>query len=435
MDRVQTDTTNTCSSAIQFLFTSYLALLPFQIGPTARYLLSGMLIIAAMKHILEQGRHVSTTQFLRSPVVIFLIALNILAIISISSSPEPRYSMAVFFEDLFLNSILFSSMAIFVANSPQSIEWEKSIRIANILFLLAYLGLMIQWIMFPNHPLCIRPEAIARIHSRWDAIFAFGNGCSLFHGIKHTSMFLTLMLAYWAVWATRGMLSITGMAIFLLDLFTLLTTTRRAACLAVFSGICLAPLLFKSSARYLKVAIAFLAVLVLVFVVSGNSEHFIRENWQLLMKGEVQKAKDLGGSIPLRISTYKVFTKQILKEPFKPHGLGRKLIKEYQAELVKKAGLLHGHNTFLNFAFYMGVQGSLALLGLILSQAWLFWTAWKKTPHGNEAPLMAVGLIFIFMFWGTNMFTDGFRHGSATMYWLFTAIPTGIALKINRSRP
>ncbi len=425
------------SNILYLLFVTYLTVLPFEIGPTGRYILSFLLIAVAIRLLSLQKKEnlkILLPELMGLPVVVFLLLLDIIAAVSIIFSPDPFYSTAVYFEEFFLNSILFLSIATLMATTPEAIDWQQSLRIANIVFIIVYIGVMLQWILFPSHPLFQERSIASELHTRWDRLFAFGNGCTLFHGIKHTSLFLTLVISFWAVRAAQAKLSKTGMTIFLMDLFALISTTRRAASLAVVAGICASSILFRHSSRYLKAALLFFGALGIFFVISGNGGYFIRENWHLLLHGEVQKARDQGGSIPLRINTYKVFSEYIMENPFKPNGLGRKLIKEYRADLVKKAGLIHGHNTFLNFAFYMGIQGALTLLCLIICQARLLWQKWREEPHGEYASLMAVSLIFMLMFWATNMFTDGFCHGSATMYWLFTGLSTGVAIRHRLTR-
>ncbi len=417
---------------LQTLFTAYIVLIPFAAGPTTRYLLSTALIVLSWLLLLEDHPRypvLSPAGFLRSPVAVSLILLDIIALFSIFYSPEPIYSLQVFFEDFFLNTFLFISIAILSANHPEYIRWERSILLANIIFLAAYMGLMVQWIIFPAHPLFSWPDQIQGPLARWDAVFAFGNGCRVFHGIKHTSLFLTLLLAFWTATAALGMISWKETSIFFLDLFTLVTTTRRAAALAVLSGFAAALIFFRKKSGLLKLSMLFLAGLGALIILSGNTKHFVRENWQLIFRGEIEKARELGGSIPLRVSTYKTFSREVLSDPFRPRGIGKKLIKEYRPELVKKAGLLHGHNTFLNYAYYLGIQGAAALAAILAIQVWLFMSCWKKSSRPRERLLMATALIFMLMFWGTNMFTDGFLHGSATLYWLFTAVPVGVALR------
>jgi O-antigen ligase len=96
-------------------------------------------------------------------------------------------------------------------------------------------------------------------------------------------------------------------------------------------------------------------------------------------------------------------------------------------DTIKEAGLVHGHNVFLELAIETGIQGALALMVTIIIQAKMLWNCWENSDHSEIKGLMATGLIFMVMFWGTNMFNIGFENGPSKLYWLFMAVPNGIA--------
>jgi len=242
-------------------------------------------------------------------------------------------------------------------------------------------------------------------------------------------LFLELLIAFWCIRASAGDIDWKAAFMLLLSLVTLITTTRRAATTATVCGIGAAMFYYRGGRKVFAATLAIILCIFSLLSATRNTRYFIRENWHLILEGNIQAAQKERGSIPLRVSTYKAFITEILRHPFCPRGLGKKLIKEYRPDLVKQAGLQHGHNTFINFSYYMGVQGAIALLIVIFVQFRLYMRCWKQNRDPEDKMLMALAMTFLLMFWGTNMFTDGFRHGSATLYWLFTAIPTGVALR------
>ena len=365
-------------------------------------------------------------KFVRQPITCALALLTACALMGIPYSPEPFYSLRVFLEEFFLNLLLFVIVAAYTMRNRM--DWINPLTVAGILFPLLYLGIMAQWVVMPDTPLFMKPDSHIATDSATGLIFNFGNACSMFHGIHHTSLFLELLIAFWCVRASAGEINWKTCSLLLLNLVTLITTTRRAATISTVCGMALAMLFYnRAKTVFACVSVAILCIFILISA-TCNTGYFIRENWHLILEGNIQAAQREGGSIPLRVSTYKAFIAEILRCPFCPRGLGKRLIKEYRPDLVKQAGLQHGHNTLINFAYYMGIQGSFALVLVILAQVRLYIRYWKKSNHEDKM-LMACALIFLFMFWGTNMFTDGFRHGSATLYWLFTAVPTGVALR------
>ncbi len=365
----------------------------------------------------------------RTPVFVALFLIDALAFISILFSPDMEYSTRVFLDEFLLNTCLFTGVALLSSTGNRCpFYWKRGLATADIVFLSAYIGLMAQWVLFPAHPLFVRQEPDIFTQDIGAIIFGFGNHSLVFQGIHHISLFLGLMIAFWSSLPERTPWK--NFLFLVLNFFTLVTTTRRAAAIASVFGV-----LFglrqngKDLRPVLMLVAASISGILLILAMTHTSRYFIREDWKLILRGNVEKAKQLGGSIPLRISTYREFSRQIAEHPFTPQGIGKKLIKEYHQDLVKKAGLQHGHNTLLNFAFYMGIQGALALAAFIAIQARLFWKAYRAIRTGPDEKLMLTGLTFLIIFWGTNMFTDGFLHGSATLYWLFTAIPTGVALR------
>jgi len=407
----------------------YITLLPFNIGPTAWTVFSLTIIFLSFSLWSRQKSENSIKDLLKSPIFFTVFFVNFFALISIAFSPDPAYSVRVFLSEFLLNSALFISLLLFCETEKKCrVKWKEGLKTANMIFLLFYLGLMTQWILFPSHPLLIKQEAIPILHDTGDLIFNFGNSCRLFHGIHHTSLFLALMIAFWSALSDNKSMW-KNLCFLIFDFIALVTTTRRAATLASVTVLICSINRGKKAGRLLLLTVIFLSIIFSVIVVSSSYKYFMRENWQLILKGNIEKARKLGGSIPLRISTYREFALEISQHPFTPMGIGKKLIKEYHRDLVKNAGLQHGHNTFLNFAFYMGTQGALALIAFIAVQASLFWKTFRDSDSRDDKQLMLVAMTFLIIFWGTNIFTDGFRHGSATLYWLFTAIPTGRALR------
>lgn len=420
-------------SWVNVFFIIYLVILPFNINHTVRYIMSSLLILCcffSLKRYPDKRAVIQDfRQLLRKPIFWGLVFLIFTALVSVLSSPEPDYSIKVFLSEFFLNILLFLSLLFFVTRKTVNIEWAYAIKAANIIFITIYLSIMLQWVLFPDNPLFIEPGVKLPQGDPAAAIFMFGNACSFFHGIIHTSMFLGLMISFQCINVLNTRFSWGASSMFILDIFTLISTTRRAATLAAMAGTAIATLFYKDARKFFAWVVLLVTIMAVFIVSTGSTKYFIREDWKLILHGDIEQAKEKGGSIPLRVSTYREFIKEIVKSPFIERGLGRKLIKKYHAKFIARAGLYHGHNTFLNYAFYMGIQGMFALILIILAQGFMYWKCWKESRETQIKMLMAVSLVFLVVFWGTNMFTDGFRRNVATLYWLFSAVPTGIALR------
>ncbi len=413
----------------------FITLMPFGIGPTARYLLSLSAIVFSFLILRQHGMGVVSLKTCFSTYVFKALLLwNIFAIISIFFSPEPLYSLRVYFSEFFLNSLLFTALYVLGASTKElPLKWKSVLLWSNSIFLVFYLGSMAIWYLMPGSFFMGDKELIERfISTRTDIIFEFGRTCELFHGIHHTSLYLALMIAFWSVLPFKNILL--NLFFLSINFLTLLTTTRRGALLACLLGLIFSQKIVQKQrvGTNIIVGLLLLASITVGVIVSDRGKHFVREDWRLISQGQIDKAKNLGGSIPLRISTYKEFLKEIAYQPFMPRGIGKKLIKEYWKPLIERAGLQHGHNTFINQAFYLGLQGAAALLAIITLQCVMLWKAIKLASF-DEKQFLRVALVFIFIYWVTNLFTDAFRHDSASLYWFFTAIATGRALRITRA--
>jgi hypothetical protein len=344
-------------------------------------------------------------------------------------SPAPLYSFRVFYDECLINFGMFISLFLFSAKYGEKINWLKIVTAANVIFLIFYFGLMLQWLVSQNEFWFLDRDVDTDIESAGigDRIFIFIYANTLFNGIKYVSLYLTLLLAVVLVYLVRHKHVIRSLILSLFNMFALLSTTRRAALLSVLAGMAVSPIFFNSAKKYFAVFGLLFCLTVSALFIFNKTPHFIREDWKLMLQGEVLKAKDMGGSIPLRVYTYINFTKEVLKHPFTGTGLGRRNVKQLMPDTIKEAGLVHGHNVFLELAIETGIQGALALMVTIIIQAKMLWNCWENSDHSEIKGLMATGLIFMVMFWGTNMFNIGFENGPSKLYWLFMAVPNGIA--------
>ncbi len=415
------------------LVVSSILMFGFDIAPIVRYLLLISIFFICISSLAHKGSNENSdddwSMFFHTPLFWILGALFLAGVGGVFFSPEPFSSLKNFWSEFFLNLLAYVSVALFFLKNNFPKRWMHLLLWVNAIFVLVYLVLLAQWVLFPTSPLFPREDANVT-GSGVSLFFRFGNGSEIFNGIKHTSLFLILMISIsFAFLVMRHPLSRYAAILLILDLFLLFSTTRRAAIIAVFSTMFLTSFLMATARKYAVLALVFLSVFFGIIWFTGSQQHFIREDWSLICQGKIEKAKELGGSIPLRFVTYREFLKEIAKEPFRPRGLGKKLIRVHHPQLVKRAGLQHGHNVFIDYAFELGVQGALMLFLVCLGQGILFFRAFKASDDIEEKTLLFASISFLLMFWGANMFTDGFVNDTSAMYWLFTGLATSVALK------
>ena len=414
------------------LFFLLVLSIPFNTGPTVKYVLSAIFLIFCVYSLKKNPVEPHLLQRLVKQPLLWAIGLyGLTSAISIAFSIDPGYSTIRFFDEFVLNLALFGSLTLFCYKTERSLLWFRLIIIANIIFLIIYLYVMFQWTVMPGHRIFadnrfgVRPTAI-------DIIFTYGNINSLVHGIKHTSFFLMLGIAITFVLFLWNRTRFTNGLVTTLNFITMITTTRRAPLLATIIGMGMTGFIRPGSSRKaIMVAVGALTAFLITGAVLYSTNHkrfFVREDWGKMLAGDIESQKGKG-SIPIRILCIKAYSQEMMQHPFRGAGLGKRSIKEAFPEPVSQCGQTHPHNVFLNIFCEAGIQGLISLIFLITSQIWLFWKCFRRTTSEDVKIVMAAALIYMFMFWLAQMATYAFHHGTATLYWLFMAIPTGYALK------
>ena len=418
---------------VLFFIGILLSVLALDIGSGFRQILSGILIIICNYRFVKNKNYFDNYLHLPKesrPLWISLTFLVTFSAISVSYSFAPSDSIRTFLFGFLLNILLFTSLSVFIIKYLAIWQTILVIKRVNLLFLIVYFFLILQWILMPQRPAFCELLTLDGIASQ-DIFFLFSYTNSLFAGILHTSIYVLFFICLFFVTLITTKYTKIDIVMFAANMAVLISTTKRGGMLAVFSGFILAPLLTKCTYRYYAVMCVCICIALSCLFFTGAGKYFVRENWGLIISGNIKQAWDEGGSIPLRIYTYIAYGKQVLKQPFKGVGFGRRNIKQALPDVRKQAGLGHGHNTLLNYALQIGIQGAIFLLAVILSQAGILWLALKKTERNKPYHIfLTASMLFMVMFWISNTFEDAFRHESACYYWLITALITGFSMRV-----
>ena len=368
------------------------------------------------------------TILLKHPLSWTILLFVTSCLISVFTSIDPAYSLKQFLDEIVLKICLYFSLTIFCATIPPNIKWLNIIVKINIIFLLIYFYVMLQWILMPTHPVFIPDHLIITNWRLQDIIFRYGNLTTLIHDTKHTGFFILLGMAAAAIPALWIKKKKNYLILFLFNFITLITTVRRSHMIASLIGISIAvffkPKLLKRASILLLSAFISLLLTGGYLYTSGKLSYLVHEDWNKVLTGKIEAE----GSVFLRIISMKLYGAEMMKHPFQGVGLGKKNIKEAYPEIKSQIKLGHPHNIFINIACETGLQGAISLLLLIGAQAFLLIKAYRNTSSTEIQLILITGIVYICMFWIAQMATYGFRHGIATLYWLFTAIPTGYAL-------
>ena len=413
------------------LFILFLASLPFNRGPTLKYILSAMLIAAC---IFQIRKIASLQKLLVLQGTLFFLACGLLVYFLVTGASifmawNMGYTFRYFLEEVVLNLSLYIAFSIYIAYVTPNLPWLSFVKIANAIFLILYVAVMLQWVFVdPQHPWFAVQGLNLQKQTGLERMFYYGRHTVLVHGIKHTSFFLLLGIIVTFVPFLWNKNITANLMLMGTNFFALITTARRAVMLSTVLAMCLSAL---SRPGAFKKSIATTGAIIFVIsglCVIGDSGYITRGHWSLLLQGKIKEAQEKKDSFGERLVAIIVFGKEIAAHPFKGAGLGRRNIKAAYTETCKTIRLPHAHNFFLNIALETGIQGVFAILLVLGAQAVLLLKSFLRTDSDDRKIILVTGLTFMVAFWLAQMATYGFSHSTSTMYWLFMAIPTGIAL-------
>ncbi|MBW2351409.1 MAG: hypothetical protein JRF20_09515 [Deltaproteobacteria bacterium] len=245
---------------LKSIFFILLAIIPFNIGGTApRYVLSILIIITCFSAITSSGKNKFSEacavlrEFSLHPLSWALGFLCVTAFISIFMSPDWEYSFWIFCSEYLLNFTLFISLLLFSEKYGRKTNWLGIVTAANVVFLVFYLGLMSQLLLSQGELWFLDTDTNVESASIGDKIFIFSYANTLFNGIKHTGIYLTLLIAVVFVYLVKHQHRIRSLILLLFNLFALISTTRRGAILSVSVGMVASSLFYSSAKKYLAI--------------------------------------------------------------------------------------------------------------------------------------------------------------------------------------
>lgn len=132
-----------------------------------------------------------------------------------------------------------------------------------------------------------------------------------------------------------------------------------------------------------------------------------------------------------RLITWRNSVKGIAREPFRAAGYGRTNFKR-RFPGGEFRGFDQAHNTFINTATQLGVQGLAALLFIIFVVIRAEWRLYRNGATEFARGLGLSSLVMTIGFFTANQFAEFYIDDTALMFWLLTALSIS-ALRLNKA--
>ena len=416
-------------SLVDLGFLLLVIFLPFKHNKGAIYFAEALLVLGVTIDIHRVGSlkgfyRIAKNSPLSLPIVLFIFT----SFASVLFSFDPLYSFKQFTYEVVINIVLYYVILYSLIQGYLNIN--KCVRFllcGNIIFVCVYILQLFQWYFFQHHLFMSTAKShmtfsniykLAANLTRWSNLFSY-------KAISTYSLFfVAFALAYlYSVTAVKKkvLMAFLGVANICLILFSVLKAPVVAI---VFSLIWIFFIPLQQKRRLIICfSVIVLAMIVMITSVNSLKKRFFRsESITNIMRGKF----DEKGSFGIRIRVYTAYAKYIIKHPFKGIGIGRRNIKKALPSLVKESGLVHGHNTFLNFAVQTGIQGALALVFFIIVKfRYAFKYLRNRTKYDDIRYVWVICyVLWLCMFWVRSSFDDMFRHSFSTFYWTLCAIYT-----------
>ena len=205
-----------------------------------------------------------------------------------------------------------------------------------------------------------------------------------------------------------------------LNIFALYLTHTRGAFVALYLEFTLlAVIVIKNNIRRFG-AVAGLILITMLLVYSMPQKVLWHGG-----KGLDLETSNPRNTVETRLIVWKNTVEKLVEDPFSPAGYGE---VNFQRRFPGKEflGFTQAHNTFINTAVQLGVQGLIALLLIIYSVLNICWSIWKKEGARFQKFFALSVFIMTIGFFTANQFAEFYKDDTALLFWLFAGLCTSI---------
>ena len=247
-------------------------------------------------------------------------------------------------------------------------------------------------------------------------------------GFGALAQYLVIVIPYslmGMVWLPGRREKIVLALILALQLFTLYVTYTRGSWVGAALAVFMMPLLLGDNLRRKLILLGICCLLGLLVALCIPEEVIWHGESKELSLDEAQLEKK--NTATNRLIMWKTAAEYLSKHPFTGAGFGK---ANYRRRFAGKqvAGYEQAHNTFVNLAVQLGLQGLLALLFILYRLLGLTWRGYKQGGADRWRRIFCGGSwLMIWGFFAGNQFAEFFIDDTALLFWILCGLSLGIA--------
>jgi O-antigen ligase len=211
-------------------------------------------------------------------------------------------------------------------------------------------------------------------------------------------------------------------ALLLLNTFALFLTHTRGAWIAFWAELLLVSI-FAIKRTAIKIfLISGLVIITLLMIKILPTNVILHGEKATILTSDADITKGLGKA---RLIMWKASLEEILKNPFKGSGYGKTTFRWKFKDRIF-AGSEQSHNTFVNTAIQLGIQGLIALLFIIYVILIFQWRCFKKAKTNFQLLYFLSIMIMTIGFFIGNMFAEFYIDDTVQMFWLLIGLSVAL---------
>lgn len=204
--------------------------------------------------------------------------------------------------------------------------------------------------------------------------------------------------------------------------FALFLTHTRGAWIAFWAELLLVSIFAIKKTAIRISLIAGLVIITLLMIKALPTNVILHGEKAMILTNDADMTEGIGKA---RLVMWKASLAEILENPFKGSGYGKTTFR-WRFKDRTFAASEQSHNTFVNTAMQLGIQGLIALLFIIYVILRFQWRCYKGAKTNFQLLYFLLIMIMTIGFFIGNMFAEFYIDDTVQMFWLLIGLSVAL---------